>query len=172
MKRYSLFLALFLFCYITKAQQMTNTSLLEIITKNGDSIQGNEGSWQFLYKESQLFCITDQKNNRMRIMTPITQSDVLDKELLLDTMTANFHSALDVRYAIANGFLWAAFIHPLRELSPNEVESALSQVHLAAKTFGSTFSSTELIFGAASVEEKSELKTNEKDEEKPLLQKM
>lgn len=171
MKKYSLGFLFIVLCNLMTAQQMTNDSLLEIITKNSDSIQGTTGSWQFLYEGQQLFCITDQNNNRMRIMSPIAQSDILDKGLLLDAMTANFHSALDVRYAIANGVLWSAFIHPLQELSPGEVESAISQVQLAAKTFGTTFSSTELIFGAGGSE--SDKKSLEKeDEEAAPLQKL
>jgi len=132
---------------------MDNAQLLEIITQKTDSIEGTVGSWQFMHQGVQLLCITDANNNRMRIMSPITPSHVLDKELLLDAMTANFHSALDVRYAIANDILWAAFIHPLRELSTKEVESAISQVYLAAKTFGTTFSSTSLIFSAGQAKE-------------------
>ncbi len=152
MKRYSLGLLLFTFCNLISAQQMTNKSLQKIITQTTDSITGTAGNWQFQYKGQQLFCLTDEKNNRMRIMAPITPSAALDKGLLLDALTANFHSALDVRYAIANGIVWSAFIHPLRELSMHEVESAISQVHLASKTFGTTFSSTELIFGSGGSE--------------------
>ncbi|WP_298320800.1 hypothetical protein [uncultured Aquimarina sp.] len=146
-----LFMGLF-----SQAQNMNNDTLGEIITRKADTLKGIPGNWQFVYKETPMLCITDAKNNRMRIIAPITESSNLDKDLLLDSMTANFHSALDVKYAISNGILWSAYVHPLKELSIEQVESAISQVYLAAKTFGTTFSSTELLFGAGALEEKKE----------------
>ena len=98
-----------------------------------------------------MLCVTDVRANRMRIISPITQADLLTKDLMLDALTANFHTALDVRYAISQGLVWSAFIHPLQELSDYEVEEALNQVYLAAATFGTTFSSTPMVFGAGAV---------------------
>jgi len=148
-----IFLSIGLF---SQAQQMNNNALGEIITKKADTLAGVTGNWQFVYKETPMLCITDSKNNRMRIIAPITESSNLDKDLLLDSMTANFHSALDVKYAISNGILWSAYVHPLKELTTEQVESAITQVYLAAKTFGTTFSSTELLFGGRALEEEKE----------------
>ncbi|MGY3793170.1 hypothetical protein [uncultured Aquimarina sp.] len=148
-----IFLILLSFGVSVTAQQMNNETLGEIITQKADTINGITGNWQFIYKEIPMLCVTDERNNRMRIIAPITDSSNLDKDLLLDSMTANFHSALDVKYAISNGILWSAYVHPLKELTTEQVESALSQVYLAAKTFGTTFSSTELLFGASALEE-------------------
>ncbi|MFD2561969.1 hypothetical protein [Aquimarina rubra] len=150
----------------SQAQNMNNDTLGEIITKKADTLGGIPGNWQFVYKETAMLCITDAKNNRMRIIAPIMESSNLDKDLLLDSMTANFHSALDVKYAISNGILWSAYVHPLKELSTEQVESAISQVYLAAKTFGTTFSSTELLFGAGSLEEE-----HKKDPKKEIIKK-
>jgi len=155
------FFSLGIFC---QAQQMNNATLGEIITKEADTLAGITGNWQFVYKEVPMLCITDQTNNRMRIIAPITESSNLDKDLLLDSMTANFHSALDVKYAISNGILWSAYVHPLKELSTEQVESAISQVYLATKTFGTTFSSTELLFGAGALEKESTKEKNQKEE--------
>ncbi|WP_299253978.1 hypothetical protein [uncultured Aquimarina sp.] len=140
----------------SQAQNMNNDTLGEIITRKADTLGGIAGNWKFVYKKTPMLCITDAKNNRMRIIAPITESSNLDKDLLLDAMTANFHSALDVKYAISNGILWSAYVHPLKELSTEQAESAISQVYLAAKTFGTTFSSTELLFGASALEEEKE----------------
>ena len=65
-------------------------------------------------------------------------------------LEANFHSALDGRYAISNGMVYAAYIHPLSPLRPEEVRSALRQVAELGKTFGTTYSSGELLFGVSS----------------------
>ncbi|GAA4271911.1 hypothetical protein U6A24_22680 [Aquimarina gracilis] len=147
-------IVLFLSGSISYAQNMNNISLQEIIEKKADTVGGVVGNWKFIYKETPMLCVTDEANNRMRIIAPITESDNLDKELLLDSLTANFHSALDVKYAIANGILWSVYIHPLKELTNEQVESAISQVYYAAQTFGTTFTSTELIFGGRNTQEK------------------
>jgi len=158
----SISILLFFLVSISYAQKMDNYSLKEIIQKNADTLAGVTGNWKFLYKEIPMLCVTDQNNNRMRIVSPITESDNLDKDLLLDSLTANFHSALDVKYAISNGILWSVYIHPLKELSDEQVESAISQVYYAAKTFGTTFSSTKLIFGGGNVKQKPKEEIKEK----------
>jgi len=91
--------------------------------------------------------------------------------LLLDALTANFHSALDVKYAISKDVLWSVFIHPLKELSVVEAESAVDQVVNAATNFGTTFSSTEMIFGGQS-SQKNQTQTIEEDNEKLLNKKL
>ncbi len=138
---------------ISYAQQMDNNTLREIIYKEADTLGGVSGNWKFIYKQIPMLCVTDEANNRMRIISPITESSNLDKDLLLDSMTANFHSALDVKYAISNGILWSVYIHPLKELTNEQAENAISQVYYAAKTFGTTFSSTALIFGGGNTKE-------------------
>jgi len=163
MKRYIFILLFLLLNNLIYSQNMTNEILGEIITKEADTIVGISGNWQFVYNEIPMLCVTDASNNRMRIIAPITESSNLDEDLLLDSLTANFHSALDVKYAISKGVLWSAFVHPLKELTTEQVESALSQVYLATKTFGTTFSSTELLFGGGNLEE---------EEEKPKIEKL
>lgn len=128
-------------------QQMTNHRIEELLTKKVDSINGYTGYWELIYKDRQLLCITDENHNRMRIISPIVKVESLNQELLLDALTANFHAALDVRYAESQGIIWSAFIHPLKELSDLELESAVDQVLNAAQNFGTTFSSTSMIFG-------------------------
>jgi len=154
--------------FIGFSQNMTNEELEEIFTKKVDTISGYPGYWEMIHKKRQLLCITDVDHNRMRIISPIVQTSLLDKDLLLDALTANFHSALDVKYAISKDVLWSVFIHPLKELSAGEAESAIEQVINAANNFGTTFSSTEMIFrGQSSNEEKPE----EEEDNKELLNK-
>ncbi|WP_235016320.1 hypothetical protein [Aquimarina sp. AU474] len=147
--------------FYSYSQNMNNSILQEIIQKKADTLDGVSGNWKFIYKEIPMLCVTDETNNRMRIISPITESSNLDEDLLLDAMTANFHSALDVKYAISNGILWSAYIHPLKELTPEQLENAISQVYYAAKTFGTTFSSTELLFGGNTIQKDSEPKIKE-----------
>lgn len=138
--------------------QMDNNSLSLLLTSKVDSIVGSSGRWQAIYNKVPLLILTDEDNDRMRIIAPITEVSKLDKELLLDCMTANFHSALDVKYAISDGLLWSVYVHPLSPLTENEINSAVDQVHAAAVTFGTTFSSTPLLFGGQQAQEPKQLK--------------
>ncbi len=164
--KYLNIIILFFFSSIIYSQDMNNNALQNILNKKADTISGVSGNWKFTYKETLMLCVTDETNNRMRIISPIAESSVLDKDLLLDSMTANFHSALDVKYAISDGILWSVYIHPLKELSNQQVEDAISQVHFAAKTFGTTFSSTPLIFGGAANKQKPKEKIKENKTQK------
>jgi len=53
----------------------------------------------------------------MRIISPITDTISLEKNMLENALISNFHSALDVKYTISDGIIWSTFIHPLKELS-------------------------------------------------------
>ncbi len=129
-----------------QSQNMNNEKLEKIVRSMADSIQGTTGNWQFLIKDRMFICVTDQENNRMRIMSPITEQKTLAYTDMLKVMEANFHTALDVKYAIAHDLLWSVYIHPLRELSNEQVVDAVQQVYVAAMTYGSTYSSSSLSF--------------------------
>jgi len=98
------------------SQNMTNEKLEEIFTKKVDTLSGYPGYWEMIHKKRQLLCITDVDHNRMRIISPVVQTSLLDKELLLDALTANFHSALDVKYAISKDFLLVKLLKRIRKL--------------------------------------------------------
>ena len=128
------------------AQDMNNKTIEEIIYVVADSVKGREGNWQFLLKDRLLICITDQGNDRMRIMSPIIEQKKLAYTDMLKLMEANFHTALDVKYAVADDLLWSAFIHPLKQLNKEQVFDAIQQVYTAAHTYGTTYNSTGLNF--------------------------
>jgi len=157
MKKYfSVFVILFS-SYFAQAQ-MTNDRLEEILTQKVDSIEGYSGRWQMKLKDLPMIVLTDEKNDRMRIIAPIIEASRLDEDLLLDCLTANFHSALDVKYAISDGVLWSVYIHPLSPLNEMQIQSAVEQVFLAAATFGTSFSSTPLLFGGGNPQEEAPVK--------------
>jgi hypothetical protein len=132
--------------FSVQSQKMTNNDLENIIYVVADSLRGNTGNWQFMIKDRVILCITDEKNNRMRMMSPIIEQKKLAYTDMLKLMEANFHTALDVKYAISDDILWSVFIHPLKELSKDEVLSAINQVYAAAMTYGTTYNSTGLSF--------------------------
>lgn len=128
------------------AQDMNNASIDTVIHSMSDTIAGGNGSWQFMVRGVPIICLTDEANNRMRFITPIDEVKNVTPEQLKACMDANFHSALDVRYAISDDILWVAYIHPLRELQVEQAKDAIAQVYNAAITFGTLYSSTYLTF--------------------------
>ena len=153
MKPLFIFLVALFSISISFSQNMTNGKMGTIFEKMADSIQGKNGQWQFKVNDVFFVCVTDSTHNRMRIMSPIAEESRLDETLLRASLIANFHTALDVKYAISEEVLWSVFIHPLRELTENQVEDAVRQVYGASVTFGTTFSSTNLVFPEAVKEE-------------------
>lgn len=126
--------------------QMTNTKLEAIIASATDTYQGDSGRWQFQINKTVFIVLTDSTNNRMRIISPIAEVASLSEDQLKSSLIANFHTALDVKYAIAENVLWSVFIHPLKELSEEQVKDAISQVYYSNINFGSSYASTSLIF--------------------------
>ncbi|WP_396590220.1 hypothetical protein [Allomuricauda sp. R78024] len=137
---------LFLTLGISYSQEMTSTQLLEIIEQEADTVKANGNSIQFLLKETVLICIYDENANRMRIISPIVKREEIGEEELLNAFVANFHSALDVKYALSDEIIWSVFTHPLMELSGHQVVDAINQVYSAAVTFGGSYSSTNIVF--------------------------
>jgi hypothetical protein len=80
-------------------------------------------------------------------------------------LAANYHSALDAKYSLYEGFVVTVYTHPLKELTEDQLIDALKQVSTLAHTFGTTFSSTDLIFGEEQEEDK---KVNESPSGKKL----
>ncbi|WP_350291456.1 hypothetical protein [uncultured Croceitalea sp.] len=144
-----LFLAI-IFIFLTTAsvisQEMTADKLLAILQQESDTLKTNGNTYQFLVEDVMLICVFDENANRMRIISPIIERDKLGEEELLNALVANFHSALDVKYALSDEIIWSVFTHPLKELSEGQVIDAVKQVYTAAKTFGGSYSSTNLVF--------------------------
>lgn len=153
-----LFLFIFLLVsYFSMAQDMDNRKMGQILESISDTIAGDKGQWQFMYKEMLMLCLTDETHNRMRIITPVTELAKVGEGEVEACLEANFHTALDVKYAISEGMIWVVFIHPLAELTERQLKDAISQVFFATITFGSSYSSTDLVFPGG----KEELRKNE-----------
>ena len=125
---------------------MNNKQLDAIFHSLIEHIKGSNGHWQFLLGDTQVICLTDELHNRMRFIAPIIETDKLTTEALTKCMEANFHTALDIKYAISDGVLWSVFMHPLKELTERQVEDAIQQVYAGAQNFGTTYSSSNLYF--------------------------
>ena len=80
-------------------------------------------------------------------MVPIRSAETMTPEEMQRVMQANFDSALDARYAVAQGQLWGVFLHPFKELERNQFISGIAQTVNVAKTYGSLYSSGAVQFG-------------------------
>ena len=127
---------------------MSNERLKVLIEKTASEILENQlGFWKFKIGEALVFVITDESHNRMRIMSPIVDIASISQDEWLVLMSANFDRALDARFCVNDNVLWSAFIHPLQELEPQQFLNALDQVITLAGNYGSTYSSTDIVFG-------------------------
>lgn len=126
---------------------MDNERLKTLVEEHGSEIEGRPGFWRFQYRGREVHVITDERHNRMRIMSAVAPEDQLSTEGARAVLAANFDRALDVRFAISQGVLWSLYLHPLRELSDRQFIDALNQVCQLADNFGTTYASSNLVFG-------------------------
>ena len=126
---------------------MTNLRLNQLILNVADKVKGQLGMWQLQFRTREIFILTDEAHNRMRIMTPVIEEEKLQANQLRTILEANFDRALDARYALDRGFVWSVYIHPLAELRDGQFLDALEQVKALADNFGSSYASTGMIFG-------------------------
>jgi len=62
-------------------------------------------------------------------------------------LEANFHSALDAKYSLYEGFVIGIYTHPLHQLNENQMEDAMQQVVNLSRNFGTSYTSTDMQFG-------------------------
>ena len=133
-------------------QDMTGKKLFTTMAKEGEVLEQQENNWQILFHKATLMTVIDEKNNRMRIICPIIEEKKMKKDEIKKCLSANFHSVLDAKYALYNGLLWAVYIHPLKELTSEQVVSAMYEVRNAVATYGSSYQGSGLVFGGGQEE--------------------
>ena len=173
---FRLFLSVFfIFFFQNVNAQVDNTSSGGMNNKKMDAIfkavttemEGQLGNWQMVYREGLILVLTDETNNRMRIFSPVIEEKKLKDGQMKEMLEANFHSALDSKYSLYEGYVVSVFTHPLKELTKNQLIDAMDQVVALTLTFGDTYSSTELVFAPKTEEEFD----NEKKEKEKKLNK-
>ncbi len=132
------------------AAPMTIERLDQLITAL-DGVEGEidsqGGAWRFVYRGYPVYIFTDVSADRMRIMVPVVESEALRKDVLFRLLQANFDTAMDARYAIAQEMLWSIFLHELSPLSDDQFHSGFLQAVTLAATFGTDYSSGAWRFG-------------------------
>ena len=127
---------------------MNNKQLGALIRKAATQIHEDQlGFWKFEVGDAIVFVITDESHNRMRIMSPVIELGSVPDEALQILLEANYDRALDARYCIKNEVVWSAFLHPLAELNDRQFLDALNQVVTLNSNYGSSYTSSDLVFG-------------------------
>ena len=155
MKRLVIAICLYLFTLPVMAQEaepelepaMTYERLGNIIFALDPEAQPRGPGFELSIADVPVLVVTDLQADRMRAMAPIRPAQELSSEDLMRMMQANFDSALDARYAVANGMLWAVFIHPLSPLEKDQFISGLGQTVNVAKTYGTLYSGGGVQYG-------------------------
>lgn len=137
---------------------MTNRQIDQFFTSNelGEHVERTQSGptvlWVFQWARFPMFIQTQSSANRMRIVAQIVKADEIPEAQLTEMLEANYHSALDARYALTQDIVVSAFIHPLAELSNEQFLLGLYQVASCAATFGSAYSGGTMTFGLSTGE--------------------
>ena len=126
---------------------MTPTRLLEILSALDPDARPQGIGTLLTIEDVPVLVVMDPTADRMRAMVPIRSLEGMDGDDLLRVMQANFDTALDARYAVANGQLWATYIHPLSPLKSDQLISGIGQTVNLALTYGGLFSGGAMAFG-------------------------
>lgn len=104
------------------------------------SVRPPSETWSFRTGPFSVLIQTQEDADRLRIVAFISDAADLDRDHLRRLLEANAHSTLDARYALVEGRLVSAFLHPLRETSHAQFVLGLYQTLHCAETCGSSFS--------------------------------
>ena len=136
-----------LFAQESEPSVMSQEQLESIVKDFTDNAKGGGGAMEFVYNNVPMAMLSNAEFDRMRIVAPIVPYQELTRPELDAALAANFHRALDARYALSNGVLYSVYIHPLSSMNEVQLRSAIFQVSNLALTFGEQFSSGVLDFG-------------------------
>ncbi len=118
-----------------------------VLTALDPEVERAGAAFSLTVEDIPVLIVTDARADRMRAMVPIRSAGGLTEADLTRMMQANFDSALDARYAVAEGRVWAVFIHPLSPLRSDQLISGIGQTVNAALSYGTLFSSGAGQFG-------------------------
>ena len=150
---------------------MNQNSLAALLPSLLTEVEGKPGFWRGSRDEIPVYVLCDEDHNRVRLMAPIGELKEMDPDFLALLLRSNFDRALDARYALRNEELWSVFVHPLSTLASDDLGLFLDQVVALVKNTGTTYASTELVFGVGEEDDdtaqlyQAETEEDEEDEE-------
>jgi len=144
---------------------MTNATLGRLLERLLQDREGSEGFWHGQREDVAVYVVSDEEHDRMRIMSPIGDLRVTDSGFLSILLQANFDRALDAKYALRKKELWSVFMHPLSTLVPDDLGIYIDQVVHLVKNTGTTYASSDLIFGISDDDDRLDLDYAGEDDE-------
>ena len=126
---------------------MTPERLVDIILALDPDAAINANGIELTIEDIPVLVVMAPNADRMRAMVPIASVEDVTPEEMNRMMQANFDTALDARYAVAQGRVWGVFIHPLGALERAEFLSGLAQTVNLARTYGMLYSGGAQVFG-------------------------
>lgn len=110
-------------------------------------VSGAEGQYIARYRNVRILVHANEQHSRLRIMTPVAAAHDMPLDELRILLEANYGRALDAKYAIGEGVVWALFNRPLVGLDRETLLDGADQVVNLKKNFGTSYRSTNLTFG-------------------------
>ncbi|WP_368186840.1 hypothetical protein [Aestuariibius sp. HNIBRBA575] len=126
---------------------MTLNRMAEILTILDPDVQFGPNQVELTIADIPVLIVVDVAADRMRAMVPIRNAEGMTEDEIMRVLQANFDTALDARYAVAHGKLWATYIHPLSPLEREQLISGLAQTVNIAQTYGGLYSGGAAQFG-------------------------
>ena len=120
---------------------MTLDRMGQIVQALDPQASVSQSAFSLTIDDIPVLIVTDVRANRIRAMVPIRSADTMTADELQRVMQANFDSALDARYAIAQGRLWGVYLHPFKELERDQLISGIAQTVNVAKTYCALYTS-------------------------------
>lgn len=142
-----LFVVIFSTTVSLMAQKMTLGQLKSLIAEDAKVIEDRGYMAIYELDSVMIYLVTDVDSDRMRMVSGVAEEKDLTEEDYKTILEANYDRALDANYALSDGVLWSVFVHPLSDLTPFLIKNGLYQVRNLVYTYGSSYSSTGLIFG-------------------------
>ncbi len=127
---------------------MTPHQIEQTLRLRFDNLKATGERFQTRCGDHDLIVVADGDTDRLRIMMPVAAVDRDDAMTFRRLLEANFSSALDARYAIFNGVLWALYLAPLSSLTTHQVDCAVTQVIELARSTGTCYTANPALVGA------------------------
>ena len=131
-----------------RSNPMTTSAIGRLLDSYLTELEGEDGFWRGVREDVQVFVLSDDSHDRMRIMAPIGELKELETDVLQQLLEANYDRALDAKYALRGKEVWSVSVHPLATLAPDDFASFIDQVVRLVKNTGSSYASSDLVFGA------------------------
>lgn len=128
----------------------TGDRLVTWIKRYGHRVRVEGARTTFAFTNIAMLCLYDEAANRMRIVAPVNHAATdLTRDQAQTMLQANFDTALDARYALSNGVIWAVYLHPLDSLTERDLYAGIQQTAELVRTFGTTYSGSTFTFGGS-----------------------